>query len=180
MNKKITLKRYVIHILAINAINADAFDRPYDQTALISCTDRTNQFLSSNVFPHKLVVPFLDVEIKNHPGAFNDNHAHQIIRFLQGLPEDVTDLYVCCSKGGSRSAALAAALLKASGRSDAPVWKNPFYVPNKLVYQRMCRSLGITMPHLAVRLKAASNARQYKKAKRRGSSGEFERWQLLE
>ncbi|MBR6861277.1 MAG: hypothetical protein IKM73_08150 [Acidaminococcaceae bacterium] len=173
------LKRYVIHILGINAVNPDAFDLSLEQTALISCTDRSNRFLASGSIENSLIIPFMDVEDSSIPGSFNAAHARVIHRFLQELPECVTDLYVCCSKGGSRSAALAAALLKASGRSDNAVWMNPFYVPNKLVYSVMCRELGIVMPGMFVRWKSFTNERQFKKAKRRGNAGKYERWQIM-
>lgn len=177
--KKIKLKRYVIHILAVPAISSDVFDLPMEQNALISCTDRFNAFLLGKEIIHKLILPFPDVEDKRIAGAFNGAHARKIIRFLTGLPGEVTDLYVCCSKGGSRSPALAAAVLKASGRSDDAVWKNPFYVPNTLVYERMCRELGIFTPHLYVLHKKRINERAFKKVKRRGNFGEYERWKLI-
>ena len=173
------LKRYVIHILPIPAIGPDAFDLPMEKTALISCTDRTNDYLDGKAIPHKLILPFPDSENRKAPGAFNGSHAMAVIRFISGLPDTVTDLYLCCSKGGSRSPALAAALLKASGRSDDEVWKNPFYVPNTLVYKRMCRELGFFMPGFVVSLKKHCNNKEYKKAQRRGNAGRFERWQII-
>ena len=177
--KKIKLKRYVIHILPVPAVSPDVFDLPMEQNALISCTDRTNRYLDGDGIIHKLVIPFPDVEDKTVPGSFNGAHARAIIRFLQSLPESVTDLYVCCSKGGSRSPALAAAILKASGRSDGEVWNNPFYVPNTLVYKRTCRELGIFMPLIAVMLKKRKNDVQFRKAKKRRDPGEYERWKII-
>ena len=38
-------KKYVIHILAIGAINYDTFDLPPAQNAIIVCTDRDNKYL---------------------------------------------------------------------------------------------------------------------------------------
>ena len=177
--KKTHLKPYIIHILPVPAVSPDAFDLPMEQNALISCTDRSNRFLESGAILHKLILPFPDAEIAKVPGAFNGAHARAIIRFLRSLPDSVTDLYVCCSKGGSRSPALAAALLKGSGRRDDAVWKNPFYVPNTLVYKRMCKELGFFMPGLFVRFKKLGNILQYKKAQKRGDPGEWERWKLL-
>ena len=179
MKKRIVFKRYVIHILAVPAITSEAFDLPPNQNALIVCSDITTPFIDGDVITNKLIIPFLDVEIKDIPGGFTGAHARMIIRFLQKLPESVSDLYICCSKGGSRSPALAAAILKASGRSDDAVWKNPFYVPNKLVYKKMCEELGFFMPWTLVRYKAFINAAQYSKSKKRGNTGKYDRWQII-
>ena len=179
MKRKVVLKKYAIHILPVPAIRIDAFEYPMEKNALISCTERTNSFLSGNTIPYKLVLPFPDVDFADYPGAFNGAHAREIIKFIRGLPECVTDLYVCCSKGGSRSTALAATILRASGRKDSAVWKNPFYTPNKLVYKRMCNELGFFTPGLIVRLKSLDNEIQFKKAQKRGNAGKYERWQIL-
>ena len=179
MKKRVILKRYVIHILAVSAISPDTFDLPEEQYALILCTERTNRYLNPERVLHKIVIPFPDAEDKTVPGAFTGAHARAIIRFLLALPESVTDLFIVCSKGGSRSPALAAAILKGSERSDNDVWSNPFYVPNTLVYRRTCLELGIFMPMIAVKLKKWKNDRQFKNAKKRRSPGEYERWMIL-
>lgn len=178
MNKRI--KKYCIHILAASGLTPDAFDLPMQRYAVIICTNRTNDFIDKYIINNKLVLDFPDVEDRHYPGAFNYAHARAIIRFLSALPDEVTDLYVCCSKGSSRSPAVAAAILKASGRSDAPVWHNPFYVPNLLVYERLCRSFGIFMPHIVVLWKNLMNTIAFKIAKHRGNGGKFERWQILD
>ena len=179
MSKRVILKRYAIHILSVSAIDPDTFDLPEVQYALILCTRRTNRYLDLEKILYKIVIPFPDAEDKTVPGAYNSAHARAIVRFLLTLPESVTDLFIVCSKGGSRSTALAAAILKASGRSDDVIWNNPFYVPNTLVYQRTCRELGIFMPFIAVKLKKWKNDRQFKKAKKRKNSGNYERWMII-
>ena len=138
--KKIrNLKKYTVHILAITAVNAETFDLPPKQNAIIVCTNRYNKFIYACKPENILIIDFPDVEDKRYPGAFNSAHARKIIRFIKGLSDEVTDIYVCCSKGGSRSPAVAAALLRMSGRKDMAVWNNPYYVPNTLVYLRLCR-----------------------------------------
>ena len=95
------------------------------------------------------------------------------------LPDEVTDLYVCCSKGQSRSAAVAAALLRMSGRSDDPVWLNPYYNPNTLVYYRLCREAGILVTPLEVQIKRKQNEKAYLDLQE-GKPTKFERWQIIE
>ena len=113
------------------------------------------------------------------PGSFEDVHARAILRFISLLPDEVTDLYVCCSKGMSRSAAVAAALLRMSGRSDDPVWLNPYYTPNTLAYYLLCKEAGIQITPEQVMQKDKQNEEAYIKLQQ-GIPCEYERWQILE
>lgn len=174
------IKKYIIHILAIPAISPEVYDIPMSRCAIIACTERDNKFLSLFPDEQKCIVPFADVEDPNHPMAIKGAHARMIIRFLRHLPEEVTDLYVCCSKGGSRSPAVAAAVLRMSGRSDKVVWENPFYVPNSLVYQVICREFGLFAPDWYVKRKVELNRQCYTRASSCGNSGKYERWQIIE
>ena len=112
-------------------------------------------------------------------GAFDGTHAKTIMQFLHNLPETVTDLYICCSEGISRSPALAAVFLIASKRNDREVWENPFYAPNALVYKRMCNEFGVFMPGFLVSFKKAISNRQYRKAKKKGAVSKYERWKII-
>jgi hypothetical protein len=178
--KQRKIKRYIIHILAIPAIGPDVLDIPMSKCAIIVCAERYNKYM--DLFPEiqKCIVPFADVEDKRHPMAIRGAHARLIIRFLRNLPEEVTDLYVCCSKGGSRSPAVAAAVLRMSGRSDKIVWENPFYVPNRLVYQVICKEFGLFAPNWYVKQLVKLNRQCYMKATRCGDAGKYERWQIIE
>ncbi|WP_034450222.1 hypothetical protein [Butyrivibrio sp. AE2032] len=174
------IKKYAIHILAIQAIKPDLFDIPLSRCAIIACTERENSNL--DLFPdaQKCVMPFADVEVPDAYMAINGAHARAIIRFLDRLPDEVTDLYICCSKGSSRSPAVAAAVLRMSGRSDRDVWDNPFYVPNSLVYQTVCREFGLFAPDWCVRCLVERNRQCYLESVEKGSTGKYERWQILE
>lgn len=116
------IKRYTIHILAIPAITPEVFDVPIRKCAIIACTNRDNKYLKLFTPKQRCIMPFADLEIPNDYRSINGAHARAIIRFLRQLPKSVTDLYVCCSKGGSKSPAVAAAVLRMSGRSDKVVW----------------------------------------------------------
>lgn len=173
------LKKYTIHILAIPAIDDETFYLPAEQIAIIVCTKRSNSSIYKLNRENILVMDFPDVEDKKYPGAFSRAHAGRIIRFIKDLSDDVTDIYVCCSKGGSRSPAIAAALLKMSGRKDRAVWDNPYYVPNRLVYIRLCREYGLSVTRLSVRLLTRRNRRAYKRAQK-GKPCKYERWQIID
>ena len=176
------IKKYSIHILAITAFNPKLYELPFDlpqeRNAVIICTGRKNEYLE-NYDGNKLDVAFLDVEDPRVVGGFRYAHARAIIRFLELLPDEVTDLYVCCSKGESRSAAVAAAILRMSGRSDDAVWENPFYCPNKLVYYRLCRQAGIPVTPLEVLTKKRQNENAYLELQQ-SKATKYERWQIIE
>ena len=121
---------------------------------------------------------FPDVTDGRRAGAFDRAHAEQILCFVRGLSAQVSDVYVCCEQGYSRSPAVAAALLRMTGRSDRDVWRNPYYQPNPLVYRRLCRASGLFTPRLAVRHKTRVNKRAYQRAQS-GKPHPYERWQLL-
>ena len=173
------IKKYAIHILAVTALCDDAFDIPHNKCALILLTNRTNPYIDA-LDLRKIVIDILDVEDKNHPRAFTRTHANFIIWFINNLPKEVTDIYVCCSKGGSRSPGCAAALMLMSGRSDKDVWLNPFYTPNLLVFQLLCKEFGIFMPYLFVYIRLIKNNRAFHKAQKVKGICPYERWQILE
>ena len=177
--KRIRIPQYSIHILSVTAVSAEAFDLPPERNALISCTGRVTPSLKRCGQNHILILPFPDVEDPQYAGAFGGAHARAILRFLEELPETVTDLYVCCSKGGSRSPAVAAALLRISGRSDREVWENPYYVPNTLVYYCLCREAGIPISWEDVWRRKQKNDEAFRNVQN-GEPCRYERWQILE
>ena len=174
------IKKYTLHILAIRGIREDTFDIALENNAVIVCTERYNENLAVLPVDHVLQIPFPDYEDYHLQGAFNRIDARIIKNFIHSLPDTVTDMYICCSKGGSRSPAVAAALLRASGRSDMDVWKNPFYVPNTLVYFRLCKELGVKTTTLSVFFRVLINKHAYRKAQKNKGSTPYERWQILD
>ena len=171
------IKKYAIHILAVPAMKEEAFDLPHNQCAIIRLCDRSNGYPDSTDIL-QLSCNILDVEDATIPGSMTPAHARLILRFIGDLPAEVTDIYVCCSKGGSRSAGCAAALLLISGRSDMDVWKNPFYVPNTLVFYRICNEYGLDMSWENVQERARINEEAFAEAQEKGES-KSERWTIL-
>lgn len=173
------LKKYRIHILAVTAFRYHVLDEPYENNALIICTNRCEDIINKLPVNQKLVMDFPDVENPNCIGAFNRGHARQIIRFLNQMPPDITDIYVCCSKGGSRSAAVAAAIIRKSGRNDKVVWRNPYYVPNILVYKILCREMHMYASDRFVNRRNRLNEKAFRKAQKEGGT-KIERWEIIE
>lgn len=174
----LTINQYAIHILPTSAIRVDTFDLPQSQNAIIICNGRSNQDINRCLPENTLIMDFPDVEDPHYPGAFNAAHARKIIGFICNLSSDVTDMYVCCSKGSSRSPAVAAALMRMSGRSDKAVWLNPFYVPNLLVYYRLCRTWGFHTTRFSVWCRHLANVIAFKRAQRK-KKVDYERWEIL-
>lgn len=174
------IKKYTIHILAIPAIKQELFDIPLCQCAIIACTERDNENLKLFSDKQRCIMPFADVEEPEYHLAIKGAHARAIIKFLRQLSEEVTDLYICCSKGGSRSPAVAAAVLRMSGRSDKVVWENPYYVPNWLVYQTLCREFGLFALDWYVKHLVELNQNRYLESVKKGNTGKYERWQIIE
>ena len=172
-------KKHTIHILGIKAVNGDTFDLPDEQNAIILCTDTNGKEIYGCLPENILNINFPDVTDGRESGAFSEWHARRIIDFVGGLSDEVTDIYVCCTGGESRSPAVAAALLKMSQRSDKRVWKNPYYKPNTLVYSVLCREYGFKFSRIAARINLWRNTRAFKQAQKSGSTA-YERWELLD
>ena len=172
-------KKHTIHILSIKAVNGDTFDLPDEQNAIIFCESPGEKQIYGCLPENILVIDFPDTANEKERDAFSKIHARRIIDFVGGLSDEVTDIYVCCTVGESRSPAVAAALLKMSQRSDKRVWKNPYYKPNTLVYSVLCREYGLKVSRLAVKIKSWSNTRAFKLAQKSGSTA-YERWELLD
>ena len=81
---------------------------------------------------------FLDTTDKSNPSAFTPAHAQTILKFFRSLPPEA-DLFVCCDSGESRSAAVAASLIRYQGESDKEIWEDRTYHPNTHVYNTCCK-----------------------------------------
>jgi hypothetical protein len=67
---------------------------------------------------------------------FKPRHAQQILDFFTKGQREGIDLCICqCDAGISRSAGVAAALSYILTQDDAWVFKDPRYMPNRLVYR---------------------------------------------
>lgn len=171
------VSKLAIHILPVSAVKPDILDTKPQNTALIVCSEEACLF--TNLFSESLIIPFADTRDKHGLGSITSDQAKNIVAFAKKIHFSVTDLYICCSEGVSRSPAVAAVLLRMSGRSDKAVWNNPFYSPNPLVYQIICHEAGVFAPTWYVWLLKNKNAFIYKLSKARGNTGKYERWQII-
>ena len=155
---------YRLHVRAFRALRAEQLAHPIERCAIIICTDDNNPV--ATLFPEmqRITLPFADVTNAHRPDAFHASDAHALVQFVYSLPDRVTDLYICCHRGESRSAAVAAALMLASGTSDRTIWNDPHYHPNPLVFSILCRAFGIFMPSPLVRLRTYRSRRALHRA----------------
>ena len=173
------LKRYIIHILSVKVLSLDTLDLPEENFALIVVSDDLQiPALGLCKKDHLLRLSFEDVG-EHNPNACSEPDAKTVLAFLKALPATVTDLYICCDYGESRSPAIAAAVLLASGRSDSDVWDNPYYHPNALVFSVFCRAFGIALTETDIFGRIQRNEQALRDAINHIPGKKYEKWQLL-
>lgn len=89
-----------------------------------------------------LLLEFLDVTEEGDPRGFNAALATEVAAFLH-RPEARAELFVCCDCAVSRSPALAAAILRHLGGDELSIWRDPYHLPNPLVYRLQCEAFGL-------------------------------------
>ncbi len=105
----------------------------------------------------KLVLHFDDITQLNSERAFNNEFSEKIFEFVKTIPQGAENIYVCCDVGQSRSAAIAAAIMRFFGYDEMKIWKNPHYNPNVLVYKILCRQFGFSVTDDEVKEKQKIN-----------------------
>ena len=70
--------------------------------------------------------------------------ALQIAQFIKHSKDMADKIIVHCGAGQSRSAGVAAAILKYYTGDDTPIYNNPRYTPNNLCYRNVLEALMMT------------------------------------
>ena len=79
------------------------------------------------------------------PGrSFSPEDAQAFADYVKGLA-GVNTLYCCCDAGESRSPAVAAAVMRFFGADDLPVWRDPHYHPNMLVFAMLTDAFNLSI-----------------------------------
>ena len=94
--------------------------------------------------PH-IVEIFDDVDREIPGRSLSAGAAQRIAHFVKNIAPETEVVYVCCDSGISRSSAIAAAVCRYFGISDSPIWENPQYQPNPLVFHLLGESLGLSI-----------------------------------
>lgn len=84
-------------------------------------------------------VHFNDIEDGKYAITFHD--AERIAWFVKQYWNKVDQIVVHCDGGVSRSAGVAAAILKYFTNDDSEIFDNPNYYPNMMVYRRVLNAL---------------------------------------
>lgn len=86
----------------------------------------------------RIAIPFVMGEYMDFdyesPRSFGDQHAASFSHFIRSLDRNITDLFVCCDAGESRSPAIATAIRRWLGHNDQHIWSNCKFYPNMLCF----------------------------------------------
>jgi len=119
----------------------------YDKvpTAIISITDPhspINRFAcegmtdAPNGIQAVLRLQFADVN-RGSPDCITAEDAEKVVKFVNEQKDKVQRLIVHCEAGQSRSAGVAAAILKYLTGSDTQIYDDPKYTPNSTCYREV-------------------------------------------
>ena len=134
-----------------------------EKTALISICDSDLPFAElRNVPDYLLQLRFNDIdadvfkdELGNNPSEdekkrieqkyymISWEQAEEISQFFDKVKNDIEVLICQCEHGQSRSAAVAAAIKEYMNRSGIAIFANDKYYPNKFVFRRVFKMLGV-------------------------------------
>ena len=134
--------RQRVTICSAAVVESLAYDNPeFARSILISIRSvDSDRAAVAAPFGDKLFVEFDDVEYAKHGRIITEEQGKEIAQFVRSHPD--AEVIVCqCEAGISRSAAVAAAILKGNGQDDMPVFKSKLYLPNMLVYRTVLRAL---------------------------------------
>lgn len=120
-----------------------SFHPQQEKTSVISISTPDEQYHTGvytspyNGISSVLRLWFDDVE--SGKDCIRKEDAEKIKRFVEAHKED--SIIVHCDAGVSRSAGIAAALMKYYNGDDTPIFNNPKYCPNMLCYRTMLNTL---------------------------------------
>ena len=92
-----------------------------------------------------VILQYDDIDREIPGRSLSDGDARKAADFIRSHSSFQGVLYCCCDSGVSRSSAMAAAASRFLGGDDLLIWRDPRFSPNPLVYDAVCRSLGMTL-----------------------------------
>lgn len=132
-------KLAITNMAVVESIAYDNLD--YTRTILISIRSvNGDQAEVRAPFQDKLFIAFDDVEFAKHGKVITAEQGRAIADFVRAH-SDAEKIICQCEAGISRSAAVAAAILKANGQDDMPIFNSLLYLPNMLVFRTVLRAL---------------------------------------
>lgn len=99
------------------------------------------------------------------PGrSFSQADAMAFADYLRALDRQTETLYCCCDAGECRSPAVAAAVMRYFRMDDMPVWRDPHYHPNMLVFAMLTDALGVPVSDEEMDLRFYTNQKAFRNA----------------
>lgn len=136
------------YIGVLNRQKAKAYslnDKNKIKTAIISICDIDKEYneikFTENNVSKALFLRFEDTVDPDSDFAITTKDADEIAKFVKNLDKDIKQIIVQCEAGVSRSAGVAAAILKHYSGDDSQIYNNPRYVPNSLCYRKVLEAL---------------------------------------
>ena len=129
----------IINVMSRENAVKYSFDTHKEKVAVLSISDSDKEFPRLENNPDNGIiwrckVKFDDVE-KGEKHCITEEDALNIYSFVTSVAESYDTLIVHCEAGVSRSAGVAAAIMKAINGDDWDVFSNPKYVPNMTCYR---------------------------------------------
>ena len=115
------------------------------ESVLILSTSHEPRWKYVTEFSDSLVMSYDDVIDPTDSYAYNAELASRVAELVKRVEADsgIKHIYSACDGGQSRSAGIAAAIVRYLGGEDLGIWDCPYYKPNPLVYRLTCEAFGI-------------------------------------
>lgn len=138
----------MIQVLIMSRQDAKKYSyQKHEKTSVVvSITDVESafgglNFSTTNGIKAVLSLRFNDVEL-GQVGCIEKNDAEKIAKFALYWKDSVDLIIVHCEAGISRSAGVAAAILKFFNNDDEQIFKSPYYRPNMSCYRMVLNALA--------------------------------------
>lgn len=118
-------------------------------TAIVSITDLVtlpNRFQKAGWIKNVMWLHFEDVEEEEDAvNCLSDEQALKIKNFITKVGASVERIIIHCDAGVSRSAGIAAAVLRYFGQDENLIWGDPQYNPNRTCYRKMLKAFSFDL-----------------------------------
>jgi protein-tyrosine phosphatase len=135
----------IVEVMSRNKATEFSFEAHNKRIAVISISDTDKESPefsddSKNGIFQRLRLHFDDVEIDDE-NCITDEQASEISDFVFKVRDEADKIVVHCEAGISRSAGVAAAIMKYLNGDDWGVFDNPRYCPNNTCYRKVLNAL---------------------------------------
>lgn len=153
-----------IRIYPLKQLYTILSDKPEYAVAVVSSAYEAEE--SKLTIPH-IVEIYEDLDLEVPGRSFSREAAGRMAQFIRTIPKTTQTVFCACNAGQCRSTAVAAAISLYCGKDDMPIWENPGYKPNPLVFTLLCEGLGIEMTDEMLDFRLETNYRAFRDAIRK-------------